>query len=88
MGRDPGRHNGSRGQLGERGEAHQLQEPLSSDQERGPSTPAKARVVDDEAPGEERVDDPRTVGAADVADVGAGDGLLVGDDGQHFEGCL
>ncbi len=40
----------------------------------------------DELAGEQRAEDAGGVDAADLGDLGGGDGLLVGDDGEGFEG--
>ncbi len=49
------------------------------------SRPAKVRIVGDQAAGEQRVDGTAAVGTLDVADVGARDVLLVGDDREHLD---
>ena len=67
-------------------EAEAEEEVLGGFVEDGAADDLLAAGGGDELAGEERAEDAGGVDAADLGDFGGGDGLLVGDDGEGFEG--
>src|SRR6266851_7007974 len=79
------RGQGSRRQLGERVQPEQAQEVGGRRQKRWTPAAAKSRVVFNQPASEQRLNHAAAVGPSDMADLGAGDRLLIGDDGQDFQ---
>jgi hypothetical protein len=75
----------TRWQTAERVQPKVLQERGGGDEKARPAAPAKAGVLGDQSARSKCLDHRVAVHHADAADVGAGDGLLVGDDRQGVQ---